>query len=80
MQSTITTDFKERSFEIKIGDFLKDGNNLMFGVKKLQCRILPKDCSYRITSKGVQVKLRKKKQDDNWHSLFHSKAIGEESD
>lgn len=71
----IQSDFHDRSFEVRILGF--NNQNLVFGVKKLQCRILPPDCSVRISSKGVQVKLRKKKADDNWHSLFHSPAIGE---
>lgn len=77
-KNRITTEFKDRSCQIKVFDFGKPGNNLIFGVPKLQYRILPPDCSYRISSKGLQLKLRKKKAEDNWHSLFHSPAIGEQ--
>lgn len=76
-ENRIVCDFKERSLFVKIYDVKTIGNNYVFGVKKLQCKILPKDCSYLIKPKCLQLKLRKKKEDDNWHSLFHSPAIGE---
>ncbi len=43
----------------------------------LQCRIIPKGCSYVFKSSGLQLNLRKKNEKDNWYSLFKSKAIGE---
>ena len=52
-KNRIAVEFKDRAFEIKIYDFETPGNNLIFGVKKLQCRILPPDCSFRIASKGI---------------------------
>lgn len=76
-ENRIVTDFKDRAFNVKIYDFKGNGNNFQFGVTKLQCKILPKDCSFIIKPKCLQIKLRKKKEEDNWHSLFHSPAIGE---
>ena len=53
------------------------GNNLRFAVPRLQCRILPKGCSYVFKSSGLQLNLRKKDEKENWFSLFKTKAIGE---
>ena len=53
------------------------GDNFKFAVPNLHHRILPKDCSFSFKSNNVQITLRKKKEDDNWWSLFKSKAVGE---
>jgi hypothetical protein len=75
----ITCDFKPRSFTMRIMDF--KGQNYQFQVPKLQCYIKPEECSWSLKSDNVQITLRKAKDDDNWWSLFRSKAIGEvESD
>lgn len=71
----IDVSFTERSFEVKVYDL--KGHNVQFSVPKLQCRILPKDCSFSHKSSGLQITLRKKNTEDNWYSLFKSKAIGE---
>ena len=71
----ITCNFGERSFEIYVEDY-KD-ENYKFAVPKLHCRILPKDCSFSFKSNNVQITLRKKRNEDNWWSLFKQKAVGE---
>ena len=71
----ITCNFGDRSFEIFIDNY--KGDNFKFAVPNLHHRILPKDCSFSFKSNNVQITLRKKKEDDNWWSLFKSKAVGE---
>lgn len=72
----ITVEFKPRSFTVRILDF--QGQNYQFQVPKLQCYIKPEECSHTIKSDAVQVTLRKAKDDDNWWSLFRTKAVGED--
>ena len=74
-QDKITVDFQNRALTVRVENF--KGANYQFSVPKLQCKILPKDCSWLVKSSGLQLKLRKKKSDDNWYSLFKTKAIGE---
>jgi hypothetical protein len=75
----VFTEFKQRSFTLKVIDF--KGVNYQFTVPRLQCKIAPGDCSYTLKSDSIVVTLRKFKEDDNWWSLFKTKAIGEvESD
>jgi hypothetical protein len=50
---------------------------LHFGCRKLQNKIIPKECKWAIKSNDVQVSLKKRKQKDNWWSLFKQKATGE---
>lgn len=47
----IEVNFGERSFEVKVYDL--KGQNVQFSVPKLQCRILPKDCSFSHKSSGL---------------------------
>ena len=71
-------EFQERSFTVLVADYKGiAGNNLRFAVPKLQCKIIPKGCSFVAKSSGLQLNLRKKDEKDNWFSLFKSKAIGE---
>ena len=72
--------FLDRSFEIKLLDF--EGKNLNFAVPKLQCKIVPEKSKFWITSKGDKmiISLHKIKKDDNWYSLFRTKAIGDDDD
>ena len=75
----ISVEFKKRSFTLKILDL--KGQNYQFTVPKLQCYIEPEKCSWVAKSDTIQITLRKAKEDDNWWSLFKSKAVGEvESD
>ncbi|TNV84438.1 hypothetical protein FGO68_gene16351 [Halteria grandinella] len=75
----VFTEFKQRSFTIKVLDF--KGVNYQFTVPRLQCKIAPQDCSFTLKTDSILITLRKFKDDDNWWSLFKSKAIGEvESD
>jgi len=71
----ITCNFDVRSFEIFINDY--KGANYTFAVPKLHCRILPPDCSFGFKSNNVVITLRKKRNGDNWWSLFKQKAVGE---
>lgn len=71
----ITIEFKPRSFTLRVLDF--KGQNYQFQVPKLQCSIKPEECSHTIKSDSVQITLRKAKDDDNWWSLFRTKAVGE---
>ena len=64
----IQCNFDIRSFEIMIHDY--NGENFTFAVPKLHCRILPPDCSFGFKSNNVVVTLRKKRNGDNWWSLF----------
>jgi len=38
---------------------------------------LPPDCSFGFKSNNVVITLRKKRNGDNWWSLFKQKAVGE---
>ena len=71
----VEVEFGNRSVSVRVHDW-KDAN-WQFTVPRLQCKILPPDSSWLIKDKYLQLKLRKKKEDDNWHSLFKTKAIGE---
>ena len=71
----VTCTFEVRSFEILIHDY--KGENYKFAVPKLHCRIAPPDCSFSFKSNNVQITLRKKRDGDNWWSLFKQKAVGE---
>lgn len=53
--SRVVTDFKERSFKIFVYDH--QGKNYDFGVPKLQCRIKPQECSYKLCEKHLEVTL-----------------------
>ena len=75
--SNIKCNFAERSFEVFVEDY--KGDSFKFAVPKLHHRILPKDCSFSLKSDNVQITLRKKKEDDNWWSLFKQKAVGEKA-
>ena len=66
--------FENRSFEIFIDDY--KGQSYKFAVPKLHCRILPPDCSTGFKSNNVVITLRKKRNNDNWWSLFKAKAVG----
>lgn len=75
----IITEFKLRSMTLKVLDY--KGQNYQFSVPRLQCKIISEECSYTLKSDSIVINLRKFKDDDNWWSLFKSKAIGEvESD
>ena len=71
----IQVEFKPRAFTLRIMDF--KWQNHQFQVPKLQCHIIPEECSITVKADSIQVSLRKAKDDDNWWSLFRSKAIGE---
>ena len=71
----IQTSFDVRSFEVLIHDY--KGENFKFAVPKLHCKICPPDCSIGFKSNNVVINLRKKKEEDNWWSLFKQKAVGE---
>lgn len=67
--------FDKQALSVKVRNF--KGKNWQFTVPKLQCRILPPDCKWQTKSSCLQLTLRKKSEQDNWHSLFKNKAIGE---
>ena len=47
-------EFGERSFSVLVADYKGvAGNNLMFAVPRLQCKIVPKGCSYVFKSSGL---------------------------
>ena len=47
-------EFGERSFSVLVADYKGvAGNNLMFAVPRLQCKIVPKGCSYVLKSSGL---------------------------
>ena len=73
----IQTSFDIRSFEILINDY--KGESFKFAVPRLHCKICPEDCSFGFKSNNVVVTLRKKKNEDNWWSLFKQKAVGEKA-
>ena len=75
----ISVAFKTRSFVLQVHDF--NGHNFQFSVPRLQCHIKPEESSITVKSDSIQINLRKAKDDDNWWSLFKTKAVGEvESD
>jgi hypothetical protein len=71
----VTVEFKPRSFTVRVMEF--KGQNYQFQVPKTQCAIVPEECSHTIKSDTIQISLRKAKDDDNWWSLFRTKAVGE---
>ena len=71
----ITVEFKPRSFTVRVTEF--KGQNYQFQVPKLQCYIVPEESSHTLKSDSIQISLRKAKDDDNWWSLFRTKAVGE---
>ena len=74
-RENITCKFDSRSFECLVHDY--KGENFKFAVPKLHCRVLPEDCSFGFKSNNVVITLRKKRNGDNWWSLFKQKAVGE---
>ena len=47
-------EFSERSFSVLVADYKGvAGNNIRFAVPKLQCKIIPKGCSYVFKSSGL---------------------------
>ena len=71
----IITEFKTRSLTVRVLDY--KGVNYQFSVPRLQCKVAPEACSFTVKSDSLVLNLRKFKDDDNWWSLFKSKAIGE---
>jgi len=71
----LITEFKQRSLTIKVLDY--KGANYQFQVPRLQCKVLPEQCSVTAKPDCLTINLRKFKDDDNWWSLFKTKAIGE---
>ena len=71
----VTVEFKPRSFTVRVLEF--KGQNYQFQVPKTQCAVVPEECSHTIKSDSIQITLRKAKDDDNWWSLFRTKAVGE---
>eukprot|EP00347_Sterkiella_histriomuscorum_P013055 403366189 len=74
-KNQIKIEFGKRSFTLHIYDF--KGKNYSFSVPKLQCYILSEQSTMVIKNDSIQINLRKAKEDDNWWSLFRSKAVGE---
>jgi len=74
-RNQIQTNFELRSFEILINDY--KGECFKFAVPNLHHKICPEDCSFGFKSNNVVITLRKKKNEDNWWSLFKAKAVGE---
>ena len=75
----ISCDFSKRALTLRVLDY--KGHHYQFQVPRLQCHIVPEECSFTVKSDSILITLRKAKDDDNWYSLFKSKAIGEvESD
>jgi CS domain len=68
--------FLDRSFEIKIVDFI--GKNYSFAVPKLANQIIPEQSKWWTKDNKVIIKLKKFKKEDNWSSLFKTKAIGDD--
>ena len=71
----IEIEFKERSFVLKVKDY--KGETYQFAVPKLQCKIKPYQSKLTFKTNNIVVNLKKFKDDDNWWSLFKSKAVGE---
>ena len=67
--------FKPRSLEVIIRDFA--GKNYAFRVPKLQNKIQPDQCSHSFKRNTLVLTLRKEKDEDNWWSLYKSKAVCE---
>ena len=70
--------FFDRSFEIKILNY--NGRNYAFAVPKLQYKIDPNNYTIVIKEDKINVNLRKANTKDNWHSLYKTKAIGDDDD
>jgi len=73
-----TSRFFEKSMELKIHDF--NGKNYIFAVPRLQYKINPDNCTVVIKEDKLNINLRKANEKDNWHSLYRTKAIGEDDD
>ena len=70
--------FGERTLDIFVKDYGSQKDQILhFGCRKLHRYVVPDECKWVIKSDGVQVSLKKKKQEDNWWSFFKAKATGE---
>ena len=67
--------FKSKSFEVIVREYA--GKNYIFRVPKLQNKILPDQCSLSFKRNTIVITLRKEKDEDNWWSLYKSKAVCE---
>lgn len=74
--SKVQVEFQDRAFKVHVSDYDGPGKHYVFGVPKLQCRINSGKSTWKALEKHFEVTLIKEKEDDNWHSLFYSRAIG----
>ena len=74
----IESRFLEKSFEVKIRGY--KGKNYVFAVPKTQCSLDPAKSSVTKKPHKLVVNIQKHSANDNWHSLYRSKAIGETDD
>jgi len=74
----IVARFLDRSFEVKILAY--NGKNYNFAVPKLQCKINPTKSKYWVKGDKLIINLYKNKKEDNWYSLYRTKAIGDDDD
>lgn len=68
--------FLDKSFELKIVDF--NEKNYIFAVPRLANQIIPEQSKWWTKDNKVIIKLKKFKKEDNWASLFKTKAIGDD--
>ena len=73
----ISCRFLERSFELK-DYWLSVERTSTFAVPKAQNKIIPEQSKYWVKDSKLIVNLRKFKKEDSWHSLFRTKAIGDD--
>ncbi len=72
----IVSRFLDRSFEIKILGY--NGKNYNFAVPKLQCKINAGKSKYWVKGDKLIINMYKDKKEDNWYSLYRTKAIGDD--
>jgi len=75
-KNLITSRFFDQSMEVKIHNM--NGRNYVFAVPKLQYKIDPDNSSIVIKDDKININLRKSNIKDNWHSLYKTRAIGED--
>lgn len=78
---------KKENFEVKFGirtlDFkIKDyeGKNLRFRVPKTHYPYNPEGSKYLVKDDKIIISLKKRKESDNWFTLYKQKMIGETLD
>lgn len=74
-KENVKSTFTESSLEVKI--YNVNGQNYLFGVPRLDAKIIPEKSEAIMKDGEIVIRLRKAKEDDHWSYLFKQKYVGE---